>query len=256
MNFRDLGGYPAVGGGVTRWRCVYRSDGLDQLTDADLDRLAGLGIRLVCDLRNDREVLDAPSRLPPLPELRHLRHPIGEDPTDTAPILDRILNGDIREFTTGQMAELYVGILELAGPVFARIVELAAHPANHPMVFHCSAGKDRTGVAAALVLGVLGVTDDVLLDDYELTATYRSATRIEALRPRLAAAGVQVDAVRAYLSAERAVLAATLAHIRARWGSIEAYLHATGGLDHTTIQQARATMLQPVESHVAQGGNG
>jgi protein-tyrosine phosphatase len=254
LNFRDLGGYPAAGGRTTRWGRVYRSDGLDQLTDADLDRLSRLGIRLVCDLRNDHEVRDAPSRLPSHPTLRHLRHPIGQHRDDAPPLLERILAGKVREFSAGQMADLYVTMLEIAGPTFAQVVLLAADPANHPMVFHCTAGKDRTGVAAALLLGVLGVADDDLLDDYELTTTYRSATRIESLRPRLTQVGVDVDAVRAYLSAERPVLAATLGYIRTRWGSIEDYLFDAGGLDHATVQQARAELLHQSSAASQSGG--
>jgi protein-tyrosine phosphatase len=113
------------------------------------------------------------------------------------------------------------------------------------MVFHCTAGKDRTGVAAALLLGVLRIGDEDLLDDYELTAIHRSERRIEALRPSLEAAGVDIDAVRAYLSAERPVLAATLDQLRARWGSPEAYLLDVGGLTRVELARARDTLLEP-----------
>jgi protein-tyrosine phosphatase len=144
MNFRDLGGYPTADGRTVRWGCVYRSDGLDQLTDADLQVLAERGLRLVCDLRNDREVTEAPSRLPDHPELRRLRFPIGGDTGETTSILERILAGDIREFGAPAMADLYMRVLEDAAGTFAGVVGLAADPANHPMVFHCTAGKDRT----------------------------------------------------------------------------------------------------------------
>jgi protein-tyrosine phosphatase len=243
MNFRDLGGYPAAVGRTVRWGCVYRSDGLDQLTDADVETLAQRGIRLVCDLRNDREVADAPSRLPDRPDLRSLRFPIGGDTGETASILELILGGEIREFGTRAMADLYVAVLETGADTFAHLVRLAADPANHPMVFHCTAGKDRTGVAAALLLGALGVSDEDLLDDYELTAVHRSRRRIEQLRPTLEAAGVDVAAVRAYLSAERPVLAATLAQLRARWGSIDTYLIDRGGLRPDELTRARASLL-------------
>ena len=83
LNFRDLGGYQADSGRSTRWGCVFRSDGLDQLTDGDLDRLSRLGIRLVCDLRNDREVLDAPSRLPPTPTSATFATPSANTATTT-----------------------------------------------------------------------------------------------------------------------------------------------------------------------------
>lgn len=160
MNFRDPGGCRTADGRTVRWGCVYRSDGLDQLTDADVELLAGRDIRLVCDLRNDREVTEAPSRLPDHPDLRRRRFPIGGDTGETASILELILAGDIREFGAKAMADLYIGVLEAAAGTFAEVVRLAADPANHPMVFHCTAGKDRTGVAAALLLGALGVGDE------------------------------------------------------------------------------------------------
>lgn len=149
MNFRDLGGYRVGDGRRVRWGCVYRSDGLDQLTDTDQSVLAARGIRLVCDLRNDVEVTAAPSRLPDHPELRRLRFPIGGDTGKSATILERILAGEIRAFGTEAMSDLYVAVLEVAAVTLAEVVLLAAQSANHPMVFHSTAGKDRTGVAAA-----------------------------------------------------------------------------------------------------------
>jgi Tyrosine phosphatase family len=95
------------------------------------------------------------------------------------------------------------------------------------------------------LLGALGIAEQDLLDDYELTAIHRSRRRIESLRPTLEAASVDVEAVRAYLSAERPVLAATLARLRARWGSIEAYLTDLGGLTRDELKRARATLLEP-----------
>lgn len=92
---------------------------------------------------------------------------------------------------------------------------------------------------------MLGVGDDDLVDDYELTTTFRSQRRIDELRPTLEAAGVDVDAVRPYLSAERQVLASTLERLRARWGSIDRYLVDVGGLGRDDIDHARAALLEP-----------
>jgi protein-tyrosine phosphatase len=143
------------------------------------------------------------------------------------------------------MAYLYLAVLETAAATFADVVRLAADPDNHPMVFHCTAGKDRTGVAAALMLGALGVADDDLLDDYELTATYRSRHRIETMRPTLEAAGVDVDAVRAYLSAERAVLATTLDGLRHRGDRSAATSPTSPDSNPTCGDRVRATLLGP-----------
>ena len=105
MNFRDLGGYRTTDGRTVRWGCVNRSDALDQLTDSDIEVLAGLGLRLVCDLRNDREVTGAPSRLPERPELRRLRFPIGGDTDETTSILEVILAAEISDLIGPQCGE-------------------------------------------------------------------------------------------------------------------------------------------------------
>jgi protein-tyrosine phosphatase len=246
LNFRDLGGYSAAEGRRTRWGCVFRSDGLDQLTDGDLDRLARLGIRLVCDLRNDREVLDAPSRLPPHPELRHLRHPIGEHRDDDPPLLERILAGHVREFSTEQMADQYVAMLEFAGPVFAEVVQLAADAANHPMVFHCTAGKDRTGFAAAVVLRTLGVPEETVYEDFLLTNHY-TADEIERTLWIIRFASLfrtDPEQVRPVLGVERAYLEAAFAAIRQSHGSFDAYRRDALGLDDAETAAFRELALE------------
>ena len=111
LNWRDLGGYTTSDGRVTRWGHVYRSDGLDQLTDADLDLIAELGIRLVIDFRIDREVDLAPSRLPDHPELRRQRLPIGDDVAGTT-VIERIQSGEITSYGADQVAATYEKILE------------------------------------------------------------------------------------------------------------------------------------------------
>ena len=113
-----------------------------------------------------------------------------------------------------------------------------------PAVFHCTAGKDRTGVAAALLLEVLGVDREHVLDDYELSTRYRSGPRIEELRPRLVAAGVDVESVRPFLSAPRPALAAGLATVDERHGSVIEFLLASG-LDPEVPARLKAELLEP-----------
>src|SRR6478735_9075785 len=114
LNWRDLGGYRVADGRVTKWDCVYRSDGLDQLTDADLDVIADLGIKLVVDFRVDREVDENPSRLPEHPELRRQRLPIGGDEVEGRSIIDTIKAGDLKTYTVDEMAIGYERLLEEA----------------------------------------------------------------------------------------------------------------------------------------------
>src|SRR3954464_15234279 len=107
LNWRDLGGYETVDGRVTRWDRVYRADGLDQLTDVDLDVIAELGIKLVIDFRVDREVDEHPSRLPDHPELRRQRLPIGGDEVGGRSPVETIRAGDVKTYTTDEMAAVY-----------------------------------------------------------------------------------------------------------------------------------------------------
>ncbi len=244
LNWRDLGGYSTGDGRTTKWERVYRSDGLDQLTDADLDLIAELGIRLVIDFRIDREVDLAPSRLPDHPELRRQRLPIGDDVAGTT-VIERIQSGQITTYSAEQVAATYEKILEESAREFGIALTHAAEPANHPMVFHCTAGKDRTGLMAMLFLGALGVDRDDIVRDYELTTRYRSSKRLVILRPQLEAAGVDVDAVLPFLTAQAPVMAATIEALLDRHGSIPDYLTGSAGLTDETIDRLRTELTEP-----------
>lgn len=248
LNWRDLGGYKTADGRVTRWDCVYRSDGLDQLTDADLDVIAQLGIKLVIDFRVDREVDEHPSRLPDHPELRRQRLPIGGDEVEGRSILETIRAGEIKSYSVEEMAAVYERLLEESAMNFGEVVIHATESENLPMVFHCTAGKDRTGLMAMLLLGALGVSDDDIVTDYELTTHYRSNKRLAILGPELEKAGVDIESVRTFLTAQAPVMAATLEALKARYGSIERYLLDEAELDASTLDRLRALLLEPAKA--------
>ncbi len=241
LNFRDLGGYCTSDGRTVRWGRVFRSDGLDQLTDDDTAYLANLRVRTVCDFRNDREVDEAPSRLPAGIDRRRLS--IGSESGDTRSMVELMLSGDLTTGGVDFMAGLYVQMLQVGAVPFGTALTLAADPANLPLLAHCTAGKDRTGIVSALLLAVLGVGDADILLDYELTTHYRSGKRIESLRPSLEEAGIDIEAVRAIFTAERAVLASTLAALRAEWGSVEGYLGGPGGVAPSVFDRLRRLLL-------------
>ena len=247
LNWRDLGGYPTADGRVTKWDRIYRSDGLDQLTDTDLDVVAALGIKLVIDFRVDREVDENPSRLADHPTLRCQRLPIGGDEVEGKSILDTIRAGELKTYTIEEMAATYERLLEEFASTFGEVVAHAADPANHPMVFHCTAGKDRTGLMAMLLLGALGVSDDDIVTDYELTTQYRSNKRLAVLGPELEKVGVDLETVRPFLTAQAPVMAATVAKLESDHGSIEAFLLGHAGVAPATLDQLRAQLLEPVK---------
>jgi protein-tyrosine phosphatase len=169
LNFRDLGGYPADGGRTVRWKTVYRSGTTHQLTSTDLSRLHTLGIRFAYDLRSNGERRAQPNRLRDIADLAY-RFRDHED-----------LPGDIRRMLkspdTGadHMQQMMVRVYRQLPYEFEDSFRaLFQHLTNGdlPLVFNCTAGKDRTGVASALVLTALGVPRETVLDDYLLTEQF------------------------------------------------------------------------------------
>ena len=244
LNFRDLGGYPTADGRRVRWGLVFRSDGLDQLTDADLDRLRGLGIRVVHDFRFELERQRRPSRLPEDGSILVESLAIGGDASQERETLDLVMSGEITEIGMDFMVETYLEMVDSGAPAFGRLLTSLAEPARLPALFHCTAGKDRTGLAAALLLSLLGVDDETVLDDYELSTKLRSDIRIEQLRPSLEAAGVKVENVRPFLSAPRPALAAALGHIGERHGSVEGYLVERAGVAPSALEALRRHLVE------------
>ncbi len=242
VNFRDLGGYAGLDGRRVRWGRLYRADSLEHVSAADLDLLAAIGVQLVCDLRRDEERASAPSRIGDV-RIEHL--PIGGLAAETNAMAGRMMRGEIPEVGVDMMADVYLTILRLHADAFGAVVAHAADPANLPMIVHCTAGKDRTGVASALLLAALGVSDDVILADYELTAEYYSATKIAEVRPILEAAGIEFSKVETYFGAPQAVMAATLAGLRAAHGSVEAYLTRAAGVPPAALDALREHLLEP-----------
>ena len=242
VNFRDLGGYRTVEGSRVRWGCVFRSDALHDLSERDGRLLRGLGVRHVCDLRRDQERATAPNRLPADTgiEIEHL--PIGGLAAEINGMSSRMMRGEIEQVGVQEMADVYGTILGLYAGTFATVVRRAAASARAPMVLHCTAGKDRTGVAAALLLSVLGCARDTVLDDYELSHRYYSEAKIAAVRPQLEAAGVEFSNVEVFFAASRAVMDRTLSAVEEAYGGIEEYLIG-GGLDAATLATLREQLL-------------
>ena len=167
FNFRDLGGYRTRRGNVTAWRRLYRSSEIHKMTDADAARARGeLGVKTVIDLRQ------------PGVAARNDDGPLVRPPTCyyNVPLID---DGDAPEDSGGPspvvaMSEEYLRRLEQPryGEGIVQVLKRIGEPGALPGVVHCSAGKDRTGLVAAVLLGVLGVEDEDIVRDYALTARY------------------------------------------------------------------------------------
>ena len=162
-NFRDLGGYPTVDGRHTRWGQLFRSDTLHELTDGDVAVLRSLGLATVVDLRTTRELVRT-GRGPLEPEAIAYRHlSVVRDAEGAEAMAAPAPSGD-------DLSERYLWYLDVGRQALVDALGLLGDAGNYPLVFHCAAGKDRTGVLAALVLDILGVDRQTIVDDYLITA--------------------------------------------------------------------------------------
>ncbi|WP_344737596.1 tyrosine-protein phosphatase [Microbacterium awajiense] len=180
QNFRSLGGLPLRGGGTTTDGVLYRSDALSTLTDAGLTALGSSDIGAVVDLRTDAERAMAPDLLPDRP-MRTVSLPLLEGAApglaQQIPAGTQISPEMIRQALAAMpaLSDLYVSMLQGGGTSFAHIAQLVAGSAGSTepaVLIHCTAGKDRTGVAVALILDVAGVERDAIVADYAVSETY------------------------------------------------------------------------------------
>src|SRR5258708_6668780 len=144
LNFRDAGGYPVVGGGVTGWRRLLRSDGLHRLSQGATDRLGGLGLRTVLDLRTGAEAQIAPS-------------PVDDFARNGALTMNISLIGDDLGEMPGDLAAIYDYVVDRRGAAIAAAIRSLARPAAPPGLVHCTAGTDRTRPLVAFPLPPLPV---------------------------------------------------------------------------------------------------
>jgi protein-tyrosine phosphatase len=169
-NFRDLGGYRTVDGRTTRWGTLYRSDGLHELTEADLETLRDLGLKSIVDLRTGAELERTGRGLLQTEPIRHLHLSVMQEVAN-----DKVTAQSLADL---DLASLYLQWLD-SSRALVEALRLVCDPTNYPLVFHCAAGKDRTGVLAALVLDILGVERATVVTDYSLTAE-----RLDLIRAR------------------------------------------------------------------------
>ncbi|HEX2850949.1 MAG TPA: tyrosine-protein phosphatase [Acidimicrobiales bacterium] len=233
FNVRDLGGLPTRDG-VVRRGALYRADGLHRLPEDDVARLRAVGIRTVVDLRTHQELGDAGRLTADDITVVHL------------PVLRTIWSGEVDDASDAVefLVARYVEMLTEGAAAISGVFDLVGSQRCRPLAFHCSAGKDRTGVVAALVLSALGASDDVIADDYQCSAAamQRLVDWITTHRPE--AADTMAKQPSAFLECPREAMHGFLDEVRARHGSVIGYL-ASIGVTEAQLRGLRTALVEP-----------
>jgi protein-tyrosine phosphatase len=247
-NFRDFGGYETPHGKLARGR-LYRSAAFNEASDADIAKLNALGARLLVDLRRPEERAHEPNRWPGEATRTVFHDEPGADVNVLPPHLMALMEGGVEaSHISDYMRAIYRSFpfeARLIGPYRAWFRGLVDGDA--PGVIHCAAGKDRTGIGCALTLHALGVGEDDIYADYEFT---NQAIDIEARLPRIQASfekriGKTLDAatLRPILGVHVDFLRCALDEIRAKHGSIDAYLDTVLGVGASERETLRQRLL-------------
>ena len=234
-NFRDVGGYRTSDGRTIRWRSVFRADNLSHLSGPDRAVVRALGIKTVIDLRTVAEVEMERFPVDEVPIRFHHLPLIAELPTFD----------DFRNSGPAALGRHYLDLARRSGKEIAESLRIVAEPCSRPVVVHCAAGKDRTGVVVAILLALLGVPDDTIADDYA-----RSAEAMEALLARLLERVPEhAEEIRGVAttvsSATPANIRALLGGLREEHGSIEEYADAYGA-GEAVVSALREGLLEGV----------
>ncbi|MFO1162086.1 MAG: tyrosine-protein phosphatase [Reyranellaceae bacterium] len=234
-NFRDLGGYRTADGRVVRRGSVFRSAHLGNLTDVDRTALGQLGVRTIVDLRGVTEAAETPHKVGGV-DCRIVGAHI--EPQLGTKIQDAVADGSasphlMMQFLTAHYREYP----RRCAPGFRTLFATLSDGTHRPLVFHCTAGKDRTGFASALLLTLLGVPWDAVLDDY--LRTNELWTGHIGRYPEL-----DIDTRAAIVEARTAYLEAAFEVVRSDFGGPEGFAERALELDGAARERLRADLLE------------
>lgn len=253
-NFRDTGGTPLEGGGVTRSGVLYRSDALAALTTAGVASLTETPIGVVVDFRTPEERQMSPDRLPTTRPVQLVELPLLEG------AIGRLAGDAIRTGRDGLNAaaitaalstlptlpELYIGMLQHGAASFAaaaRLVAASRDDAPSAVLVHCTAGKDRTGVATAVLLGAAGAERAGIIADYTASGTHLAGEWADGMYAMLAQFGIPLTpALQTLVSGSPAeAIEGALDWLDTEHGGAAPYLQS-GGLTDAELEALRARM--------------
>lgn len=239
-NFRDMGGYATTDGRRVRWGMLYRSGSMAEITTADYDYLARLGIRIICDFRTGSERRQEPYGWLDAARIDYWTRDYEMSVGELGKVKLYAMSGpQTADIMTGFYRRLPVEQAPALREMFRRLAD-----GQVPLVFNCTAGKDRTGLAAALILTLLGVPRETVVADYAATDRYLEPAKMVSKSMRAAMAAFPAEVTAALLRSDPAYITAALAEVETIYGSVEGYLEKELGLSRRDMRRIRNALLE------------
>lgn len=243
VNFRDLGGMPTVDGKHTKWGMMFRSGELAELTEEDLNYMSELGIQTIADLRSDQEIEEKPDVYPNGVRWVHL--PIGNmGNTNTQDAFKQLKEADPETFDgDALMEEVSVEFIH-STENYKKLFDILLSGKETPVLFHCTAGKDRTGYTAAIILATLGVDRKTIVQDYELSNYFRHDANEEMVEKAAKFYGLDQRILRPIMGVKAPWLEKGFEKIDKEYGSFQNYLEQGIGIDSVDQMRLRKKFLE------------
>lgn len=246
-NFRDLGGYLAADGRSVRWGRLFRSGHLAGMTRKDQALFNSLGLRLVVDFRSVAEREHQPDKLPKDAHLKMMQLSILDEGNATMnrEIRWRIEKKEYRDFDVRDlMRDAYRQFSTDFTSEYRQFFHALLGADGEPVLWHCTAGKDRTGYAAAVLLQLLGVDWETIMQDYLLSKAHVSVQNKQIMLLRLLKGKQAVSLVKPLLTVQEDWLEAAFQAIQTHWGDFNAYLQNGLELTSADIAQLKSVYLE------------
>lgn len=216
-NVRDLGGYGSDLGVGTKWHVFLRADDLSQLTEEEQEFLMDYGVKTIIDLRSSEEVADKPNVFASSDRIRYIPIPLLHEEDGRSPFPE-----DYDDFTFDKM---YIGVIDNCPTNVARVFKsIGENIAGGGLLFHCTAGKDRTGVIAALLLDLVGVRREDIITNYEI-----SHSNIKSIIDKIKYVSPEIPLT--VFNSMPVNIDIFLTHLHSRYGGALAYLRYIGVSD-------------------------
>jgi protein-tyrosine phosphatase len=238
VNFRDLGGYETKDGKQVKWGKLYRSASISKITNEDLQKLNSLSIGYVVDFRGPKEVAAAPDKLPA--KARYIQLQAGSESTGDTSNMRKMM----QSVNDSGLLKYYTDLAPFKARYQPLFDQLLVSSPDSALLFHCSAGKDRTGIAAAFILYALGVSEEKIMEDYTATNYYRRIENEVTIPYMMKSYGISENKARRVMSADERYLSATFNTIRKEYGSIDVYLEKVLDVDPKEKTKLREKFVQ------------